>query len=167
MTLQELNKLNPDKLEETLYRCCGSSQWVQYMLPQFPMEDLIELLDTADQQWQKCKDVDFKEAFAQHPRIGEKKDIESAGATAKWAASEQGGVEKADKETLNALQQANQKYYNKFGYIFIVCATGLSANEMLARIIARLKNEPGEEIRIAAEEQNKITKLRLKKLLEA
>ena len=166
MTLQELNHLSPDKLEETLYRCCGSAQWVQNMLPQFPMEDLVELLDAAEEQWQKCKEEHWKEAFSQHPRIGEKKDIESAGATAQWAANEQAGIDDADKETMEALKEANRRYYQKFGYIFIVCATSLSAEEMLARVIARIKNEPDEEIRIASEEQNRITKLRLKKLLE-
>ena len=137
------------------------------MLPFFPADDLVELLEDAEEQWFKCSEEDWKEAFAHHPKIG---DIDSLkkkfASTAKWASAEQSGVNTASENTIEALAEGNKKYEDKFGYIFIVCATGKSAEEMLGILESRLQNDPKEEIEIAADEQNKITKLRLEKLLE-
>jgi len=137
------------------------------MLPFFPADDLVELLEDAEEQWFKCSEEDWKRAFAQHPKIG---DIDSLkkkfASTAAWASGEQSGVNAASQNTIEALAEANKKYEDKFGYIFIVCATGKSAEEMLEILLSRLPNDPEEEIEIAADEQNKITKLRLEKLLE-
>jgi 2-oxo-4-hydroxy-4-carboxy-5-ureidoimidazoline decarboxylase len=167
MTLHELNTLPKQQLKEELFRCCGSSAWVNQMLPFFPADDLVELLEDAEEQWYKCDEDDWKEAFGHHPKIG---DVESLAkkfsTTAQWASGEQSGVSTASNETIQALAKGNIDYQKKFGYIFIVCASGKSAEEMLELLQARLKNEPGEEIEIAAEEQNKITKLRIEKLLE-
>ena len=137
------------------------------MLPFFPADDLVELLEDAEEQWFKCSERDWKEAFAQHPKIG---DIESLNkkfsSTAQWASGEQSGVGNALPETINALAEGNKRYEEKFGYIFIVCATGQTADEMLAMLQTRLQNNPEVEIEIAADEQNKITKLRIEKLVE-
>ena len=133
----------------------------------FPIEDLVELLDDAEEQWYKCSQEDWKEAFSHHPKIG---DIDSLkkkfASTANWAMGEQSGTSTAPEETIKALAKGNKEYEDKFGYIFIVCATGKSADEMLTILESRLPNDPEKEIEIAAEEQNKITRLRLEKLLD-
>ena len=137
------------------------------MLPFFPAEDLVEVLEDAEEQWYQCSEEDWKEAFAHHPKIG---DIDSLkkkfASTANWASGEQSGVDTASQQTIEALAKGNKEYEKKFGYIFIVCATGKSADEMLGLLTTRLLNDPKDEIEIAADEQNKITKLRLEKLLE-
>ena len=167
MTLHELNTLNKQHLIEELMKCCGSSSWVKKMLPFIPADDMIELLEDAEEQWWQCNEEDWKEAFSHHPKIG---DIDSLkkkfASTATWASGEQSGVAVASEETIQALAEGNRLYEEKFGYIFIVCATGKSADEMLEILQSRLKNKPEEEIQIAADEQNKITKLRIEKLLD-
>lgn len=133
----------------------------------FPADDLVELLEDAEEMWYACSKEDWKEAFTHHPKIG---DVESLtkkfASTGEWASGEQSGVNVAAKETIEALAEGNRLYEEKFGYIFIVCATGKSAEEMLGLLKSRLSNSPNEEIQIAADEQNMITKLRLEKLLE-
>jgi 2-oxo-4-hydroxy-4-carboxy-5-ureidoimidazoline decarboxylase len=133
----------------------------------FPIEDLVELLDDAEEQWYKCSPEDWKEAFSHHPKIG---DIDSLkkkfASTANWAIGEQGRASTASEETIKSLAKGNKEYEDKFGYIFIVCATGKSADEMLTILESRLPNDPEKEIEIAADEQNKITRLRLEKLLD-
>ncbi|HSU28119.1 MAG TPA: 2-oxo-4-hydroxy-4-carboxy-5-ureidoimidazoline decarboxylase [Chitinophagaceae bacterium] len=167
MTFHELNLLNTVALKQTLYRCCGSRTWVTNMLPFFPADDLVELLEDAEEQWFLCSKEDWLEAFSQHPRIGDKDSLQKKFAsTAQWAAGEQGEVSKAKEKTLDELAEANRLYEEKFGYIFIVCATGKSAEEMLAILKSRLPNDPEKEILFAADEQNKITRLRLEKLIE-
>jgi 2-oxo-4-hydroxy-4-carboxy-5-ureidoimidazoline decarboxylase len=167
MTLHELNILPAEQLRQELLKCCGSSAWVDKMLPFFPADDLVELLEDAEEQWWKCSEGDWKEAFAQHPKIGDREALQKKfAATAEWAASEQGGIKNATPEVLDAFAEANRRYEEKFGYIFIVCATGKPAEEMLGMLQMRLQNSPEVEIEIAADEQNKITKLRLEKLLE-
>lgn len=167
MTLHEFNILPKEHLAEELFRCCGSHSWVQRMLPFVPAEDMVELLEDAEEQWWKCSEDDWKEAFKHHPKIGDVDSLKKRfTATAQWASGEQSGVSLASDETIKALAEGNRLYEEKFGYIFIVCATGKSAEEMLTMLDQRLKNDPGEEIKIAADEQNKITKLRIEKLLE-
>jgi len=166
MTFHELNTLPKQQLREELIKCCGSSAWVNKMLPFFPADDLVELLEDAEEQWFKCSEEDWKEAFAQHPKIGDTESLKKKFfSTAQWASGEQSGVNTATQQTIEALTEGNQLYEKKFGYIFIVCATGKSAEEMLEILQARLLNDPKDEIEIAADEQNKINKLRLEKLL--
>jgi 2-oxo-4-hydroxy-4-carboxy-5-ureidoimidazoline decarboxylase len=167
MTLHELNTLPQQRLREELGKCCGSSKWIYKMLDFFPADDLVELLEDAEEQWYKCSEEDWKEAFEHHPKIGDTESLKKKFAsTAQWASGEQSGVNAASPEIIEALIAGNLDYEKKFGYIFIVCATGKSAGEMLALLQARLQNDPKEEINIAVDEQNKITKLRLEKLLE-
>jgi 2-oxo-4-hydroxy-4-carboxy-5-ureidoimidazoline decarboxylase len=166
MTLHEFNILPKERLVEELTKCCGSPSWVQRMLPFIPADDMVELLEDAEEQWWLCNEKDWKEAFSHHPKIG---DIDSLkkkfASTANWTSNEQSGVNTASEKILQALAEGNKKYEEKFGYIFIVCATGKSAEEMLSMLEERLKNDPADEIEIAADEQNKITKLRIEKLL--
>jgi 2-oxo-4-hydroxy-4-carboxy-5-ureidoimidazoline decarboxylase len=167
MTLHEFNILSKDELKEALIKCCASTAWVNKMLPHIPAEDLVELLEDAEIEWYNCSPADWKEAFAAHPKIGDPGSLaKKFAATSTWAADEQKSVEQASGETINALIKANKNYEERFGYIFIVCATGKSAEEMLGILYTRLLNDPEDEILVAAEEQLNITKLRIQKLLE-
>ena len=137
------------------------------MLLFIPADDLVELLEDAESQWWLCNEDDWKEAFTHHPKIGDLDSLKKKFAdTAAWASGEQSGVNTATDEIINALAAGNRLYEEKFGYIFIVCATGKSAAEMLEILNERLKNIPEDEIKMAADEQNKITLLRLEKLLQ-
>jgi 2-oxo-4-hydroxy-4-carboxy-5-ureidoimidazoline decarboxylase len=170
MTLHEFNILPKDELKETLLRCCGSVAWVNRILPFIPADDLVELLEDAEEQWWLCTEEDWKQAFAAHPKIGDRASLKKKHAddphATRLASAEQSGAETASQQTLEALAEGNRRYEEKFGFIFIVCATGKSAEEMLGILQSRLQNSPEEEIKLAADEQNKITKLRLEKLLE-
>ena len=143
MTLHELNTLPRQRLAEELIKCCGSPAWVDKMLPFFPADDLVELLEDAEEQWFKCSEADWKEAFAQHPKIGDIDSLKKKYASAAdpiatgWAAGEQSGTSTASQKTIDALAEGNKKYEDKFGYIFIICATGKSAEEMLEILESR------------------------------
>ena len=167
MTLHDLNALSQPRLREELRKCCGSTAWVKMMMTHFPAEDLVDILECAEETWYSCNEDDWKEAFAAHPEIGDLRSLEEKfKSTAGWAANEQSAVQSTSSDTIEALAAGNRQYRDKFGYIFIVCATGKSAEEMLGLLHSRLQNDPAEEIKVAADEQNKITKLRLEKLLE-
>ena len=126
-----------------------------------------ELLTKADSTWSSLSPQDWLEAFRAHPKIGEKKAAASQSEEArKWSAQEQSGIKDAAAETMAALDAGNRDYEQRFGFIFIVCATGKSSEEMLAILQARLQNDAETEIAVAAEEQRKITRLRLEKLLQ-
>ena len=164
--VERLNSLSTDEAAAALSRCCGSRRWVAGMLAARPFSSRDHLLGAAEQVWWHLGDGDWKEAFTHHPRIGA--DIASLrvkfAATAAWSAGEQSGVAAAGEETLAALAEGNAAYEARFGHIFIVCASGLSAAAMLARLRERIDNEPAAELRIAAGEQAKITALRMLKL---
>ncbi len=165
MTIAEFDHLDYDKKKELLHNSCGSSAWVNKMLHVFPVEDLVDLLEYAEEKWDECKQEDWLEAFTHHPAIGDIKSIkEKFYATADWAQVEQAGADEASQEILQSLAEDNKIYHEKFGYIFIVFATGKTGEEILAILHDRLKNNPGEEIKIAAAEQIQITKNRLEKL---
>ncbi|MBC7888136.1 MAG: 2-oxo-4-hydroxy-4-carboxy-5-ureidoimidazoline decarboxylase [Ferruginibacter sp.] len=166
MTLHELNILPTESLKQELFKCCGSANWVNKMLPFFPADDLVEILEDAEEQWYACTEEDWKEAFTHHPKIGDVDSLEKKfAATAQWASGEQATVNTASRDIISDLAAANESYEKKFGYIFIVCATGKTAEEMLTLLRQRLSNGPEEEIKIAMDEQNKITLLRLQKLV--
>jgi len=165
MTVAEFDHLSEAEKRDALFKCCGSTNWVNKMLTVLPAEDLVDLLQDADEQWLQCNEQDWLEAFSHHPKIGDKSSLkEKFASTAAWASNEQSGVNQASDDVIDALAKGNDDYFNKFGFIFIVCATGKSAEEMLALLNARLPNDPEKEIRIAAEEQAKITAIRLNKL---
>ncbi len=167
MTLHDLNTMDQRLLKEELMKCCGSTSWVKMMMTFFPADDLVELLEDAEEVWYECSHDDWKEAFSHHPKIGDMESLKQKFAsTAEWASGEQSGVSSASRQVIEALAEGNRLYEEKFGYIFIVCATGRSAEEMLGMLQLRLRNSPETEIEVAADEQNKITKLRLEKLVE-
>jgi allantoicase len=161
--IQRFNSMNEQTAGGLLARCCGSSRWVQSMLHSRPFRSHEELLGRAEHVWWKLGDKDWLEAFKHHPRIGA--DIEQLRkkfkATADLSTKEQNGIVGASDKTLKALSAANLKYEEKYGFIFIVCATGKSAEEMLSLLQSRMTYEDEAELRIAAGEQLKITKIRL------
>ena len=166
MTLESLNTLLPDAAREEFLKCCHSSNWAEQMVNGRPFADVEQLLRFAEETWEACSEVDGLEAFLGHPKIGDIKSLaRKYAATEGWSEGEQSGVEGANMEVLKGLAEGNRKYEEKFGFIFIVCATGKSAAEMLALLEARLPNDRETEVRIAMGEQNKITLIRLKKLL--
>jgi allantoicase len=161
--LERLNQLTIDEARAAFQRCCGSARWATAMAAARPFEDRAALLRTGERIWWTLVEADHREAFAAHPKIGEKK-VPSSG-DAKWSAGEQQRAEDATADTLSQLADFNQRYLDKHGFIFIVCATGRSAEAMLADCQARCSNSTADELRTAAEEQIKITRLRLGKLL--
>ena len=137
------------------------------MVASRPFIDVVGLSARANEIWWKLEQVDWLEAFRSHPKIGEKKAEASVSKdSSAWSAQEQSGVANAAARTIAELETFNREYFNRFGFIFIVCATGKSSDEMLAILKSRLGNDPEQELRIAAGEQAKITELRLKKLVE-
>jgi OHCU decarboxylase len=166
--LDRLNALPPKDAAEQLRACCGSSRWVDAMLARRPFESVADLRAAADEAWRAAGPEDWDEAFAHHPRIGERHAATPVSATAQaWSAGEQDTAAGAGASARAALAEANEAYERRFGRIYIVCAAGRSAEEMLADIAVRMKNDPDRERAIAAEEQRKITRLRLKTLIGA
>lgn len=164
--LSRLNSLPREEAVAELLKCCGSTRWAESVSDERPFRDERELLAAADRVWWGLEREDWLEAFRSHPKIGEKKAARETGAEAsRWAADEQRGTRDAAAGVLDALGEANRAYEGRFGYIFIVCATGKGADEMLALLRERLPHDPEAELRVAAEEQRRITNLRLKKLL--
>ncbi|NLG61550.1 MAG: 2-oxo-4-hydroxy-4-carboxy-5-ureidoimidazoline decarboxylase [Candidatus Cloacimonetes bacterium] len=153
----------PDAAHAALLRCCGSQAWARAMVAARPFEDATALRRIAERVWWSLGENDHREAFAAHPRIGE--TTVPASGDAAWSHGEQQRAAGASADTLAALADANRRYDEKFGFVFIVCATGRSADAMLAELRARLDHTLAEELRTAAEEQIKITRLRLGKLL--
>ena len=147
-------------------RCCGSSRWVEGMLRARPFGSARTLLETARGVWANLGAADFREAFAHHPEIGANlADLRRKfGTTADLAQTEQAGAREASEITIQALAHYNRIYRERFGFSFIVCATGKSAEEMLTLLQARLEHSADEELVIAAAEQAKITHLRLEKI---
>ena len=163
-----LNALPADEAERALLTCCGSRAWARRMTDARPFRDTDDLLERADEIWWSVDESDWREAFRSHPRIGERKA--QAGQTGReraWSAGEQAGMASAADATRDALAEGNRAYEARFGYIYIVCATGRSGDEMLDLLWTRLGNDPATEIRTAAEEQRRITHIRLQKLLAA
>lgn len=166
MTLDELNNLPESDAIDAFTRCCGSHRWVNKMVHRRPYRDREDLLAAADEVWERLAREDYLEAFSHHPKIGDVDSLRKKFAsTAQWASGEQSGTATASEETLRGLAEGNQAYEAKNGFIFIICATGKSADEMLEALRARLANPPETELRIAAEQQAMITRLRLEKLL--
>jgi 2-oxo-4-hydroxy-4-carboxy-5-ureidoimidazoline decarboxylase len=159
-----VNALSDDEARAALTRCCGSSRWVAAMLGRRPFPSTAALMADADAAWAALGRADFLEAFAHHPAIGSSGGALALAQTAAWSREEQAKVADAGDETRQRLRAANEAYRARFGYIFIVCATGKSGPEMLALLEARLHNDPEGELAIAAGEQAKITRLRLEKL---
>lgn len=166
MSLLLLNNAKQDDVEKTLNQCCSCDAWVKNMLECKPYADANALHIAADESWSDLSEKDYLQAFDGHPKIGDVTSLkEKYAATKIMATGEQSEVEVADESVIIKLAQGNADYEKKFGFIFIVCATGKSAKEMSDLLQGRLKNNREAELKNAAEEQAKIFHIRLDKLL--
>ena len=157
-SVEELDAMPPSEAAEIFMSCCGATRWVNDMVAMRPFGLTERVHAAADEAWGRTSKADWLEAFAHHPRIGERK-VEG------WARGEQAGVSSASASTHEELADINRAYEEKFGHIYIVCATGKSAEEMLDIARRRMSNDADSELHAAAEEQRKIMQLRLRKLL--
>ncbi|MBH0085680.1 2-oxo-4-hydroxy-4-carboxy-5-ureidoimidazoline decarboxylase [Psychrobacter sp. SCQQ22] len=170
LSLQQFNELSPADATSHLLTCCTSTHWAQTLVNKRPFIDMHALIAHSDDAWVQAQtdEKNLLEAFDGHPQIG---NVDSLKAkyrnTQDSAAHEQSGANDAEDDVIAALAQGNQDYLDKFGFIFIVFATGKSAQQMLDLLLARLPNDRDTELVNAAAEQNKITRLRLQKLLSA
>ncbi len=166
MKLADLNHASTEQASHTFMQCCTSSTWVKKMVAARPFLDVLALKQAADNAWIGLGEQDYLEAFQGHPKIGDVNSLRAKYANTKaLAGNEQGLVKEANNETLERLSQGNSDYQAKFGFIFIVCATGKSAKEMSNLLQTRLPNNKAQELINAAEEQRKIFQLRIDKLL--
>lgn len=163
--VQLLNDMNESAARDALTRCCGSARWVAGMLGLRPFANWDALVTAANHVWNALDKEDWLMAFSHHPRIGDSKLKAASANTTAWAEGEQAGVTTADARIKEDLLRLNHTYEAKFGFIYLVCATGKSGAELLAILRARMNNEAQDEILVAKEEQAKITCLRLEKLL--
>lgn len=163
-----LDGLSEQQAAAALRRCCASERWVERMLARRPFGDDARLFEAAEQAWWALGPEDWREAFAAHPRIGEREPSgEQDEEGEAWSRDEQAGVEGSADATRRALAEGNRAYEERFGHVFLIFASGKSGEEMLAALRERLDNDPEEEVRIAAGEQAKITRDRLEKLTDA
>ncbi len=170
--IDALNRAPVDDASGLLRACCGSPEWITHMVSARPFRDASELFDAADRIWSALPETEWFAAFAAHPRIGQRsgqvrlKPDPTGETSERWSEQEQAGALAAEAATRAAIADANEAYERRFGHIFIICATGRSASDMLDALRARLSNDPPDELRVAAEEQRKIMRLRLEKLVE-
>lgn len=165
--LKRWNDLASADAAREILPCCGSQRWAHALARLRPFADAEALLARSDEVWSQLDPADWNEAFSSHPRIGEKKAPESATErSAQWSGQEQSGVAQSSESIQEQLKRANDEYEQRFGRIYIVCASGKSAEEMLAILYRRLENDEASELREAAEQQRQITQLRLRKWLE-
>ena len=166
MTIKTLNGLDSSEAAAQFNLCCGATNWIKIMNQSRPFQNKNEVYQQAESIWLSLSSEDWLEAFTHHPKIGNinslRKKFQNTKSISK---NEQSGVNNATESTLKDLAESNQLYEYRFGFIFIVCATGKSSDEMLALIKMRLNNNAKIEMQNAAKEQNKITQLRLKTLL--
>ena len=162
---QTINTASPEAARKILIRACGSTRWVDRMMQRRPFGNDARLLFAARNEWFGLTEADWLEAFSQHPRIGDRVSLdERFPATHDLSSKEQAGMGGANAAVLAALAEANHRYFDRFGFSFIVCATGKTADEMLALLRTRLEHNAATELRIAAAEQARITRLRLERI---
>jgi len=166
LTLESLNKEPKPAAVEALLRCCGSRRWAEKMAEARPFSDENALFLAADRIWNGLTKEDWLEAFSHHPKIGQAPEKKHS-STASWAKDEQAGTKSASASVLDELAALNREYDKKFGHVYLICATGKTADEMLGILKSRLGNRPEAELKIAAGEQAKITRIRLEKLLKS
>jgi OHCU decarboxylase len=164
VTLGELNVLPPREAETLLLACCGSRAWARGVVAARPYRNVDDLLAASDKVWSRLTPDDWREAFAKHPRIGER--AARGGVEQRWSEGEQSRAQQAAAPLLADLASTNVAYEHRFGHVFLICATGKSAEEILANARGRLHNDPERELHVAAEEQRRITHLRVRKLLD-
>ena len=157
------NEAAPQAALEAMLACCGARRWAAAMVALRPIRSVGELSAAADRIWSTMEEVDWMEAFACHPRIGERRAVHASKKSAAWSQQEQSSAETAAERVLADLAAGNAYYEQRFGFTYIVCATGRSAQEMLDILNRRLNNDRIRELREAAEQQRQITQIRLRK----
>lgn len=165
-TLADWNTLDQASATASILPCCGSARWARELVETRPINTEMELLERSDAIWKALSPDDWDEAFRSHPRIGERKAAAATAQSSEWSRTEQYGIVRSSSEIRAALEQGNQFYEQRFGRIYIVCATGKSAEEMLADLQRRLHNDADTELRETVEQQKQITRLRLRKWLD-
>ena len=167
MRIEQINQASATEAAHMFLQCCSSQQWIDLMVASRPFASAQAVRDHANAHWRAMGETDFLQAFDGHPKIGDVGSLKAKYANTKeLAAGEQSGVNIASDEIIQRLADGNSKYQDKFGFIFIVCATGKSAADMLELLQARLPNDRATELLNAAEEQRKIFHIRLNQLLE-
>ncbi len=164
-TLNAWNNADEATAVDAMLACCGAQNWASAMVALRPIENVFELSEASDRVWAMMTEDDWMEAFAGHPRIGERKTAPAAAKSEAWSRQEQSSVATAESTVLAELADGNAEYEQKFGFTYIVCATGKTADEMLAILKGRLMNDRATELREAAEQQRQITQIRLGKWL--
>lgn len=165
-TLNAWNTLAPEAAVAVLLSCCASHCWAQAVASQRPYASEQELFQAADTIWATMTEPDWMEAFGAHPRIGERKPAHATAQSSAWSQQEQFATNTAEQNILAKLAAGNLRYEELFGFTYIVCATGKSADEMLAILERRLTSDRAAELREAAEQQRQITQIRLRKWLQ-
>lgn len=163
--LDAWNKVDETTALEAMIACCGSKRWAAAMVALRPIVSVIELSEAADRVWATMNEPDWMEAFACHPRIGERKTTHAVAKSAAWSRQEQSSAATAAENVLTQISEGNALYEKQYGFTYIVCATGKSAEEMLAILNRRLAGTREAELREAAEQQRQITQIRLGKWL--
>lgn len=167
MKIETLNMISAVDAAAWFQQCCAATRWIESMVAARPYSDIAHMEKYAALAWEACDKADMLEAFTAHPMIGDVDSLRKKFANTKLiAAGEQAGTSQASEATLLALKKANQTYLDKHGFIFIICATGLSAEAMLTALNERLPHTTDEEIQLAAREQLKITQLRIIKAID-
>jgi 2-oxo-4-hydroxy-4-carboxy-5-ureidoimidazoline decarboxylase len=163
--LEEWNRAVADDALLAMIACCGAKRWASAMVDQRPFASIVDLSEAADRNWSQMRETDWLEAFACHPRIGERKVTHVSAQSAAWSRQEQSAAASATEPVLSAMAEGNARYEERFGFTYIVCATGKSAEEMLGLLQRRLGNDRAAELREAAEQQQQILQIRLGKWL--
>jgi 2-oxo-4-hydroxy-4-carboxy-5-ureidoimidazoline decarboxylase len=164
-TLAEWNAADHSEAIESMIACCGSHRWAEEMVALRPVPSVARLSEAADTLWRKMGESDLLEAFACHPRIGEQKQAQGSSQSAAWSRQEQSLANNAPDSVLAEIAERNKLYEQQFGFTYIVCATGKSAEQMLDLLNRRLMNDRSAELKEAAEQQRQITQIRLGKWL--
>jgi OHCU decarboxylase len=164
LSIQNINDMSDAQLWVELSKCCGSKTWIKLMLENHPYTNIEDLYLKASHLWFSVDTNDCLEAYSHHPQIGDMDSLKKKfGTTANWSGKEQAGVNTASEDVLKELKLLNEEYYSKNGFVFLICATGKSAEEMLISLKERIVHTRDQELKIAAQEQNKIIKIRLEK----
>jgi 2-oxo-4-hydroxy-4-carboxy-5-ureidoimidazoline decarboxylase len=164
-TLSAWNEADGQTALDAMLSCCGSRRWASAMVALRPIANVVDLSAAADRIWSTMQEADWMEAFACHPRIGERKAVHASRKSAAWSQQEQSSAASAAERVLAELAAGNVEYERRFGFTYIVCATGKSAEEMLAILNHRLAGNRENELREAAEQQRQIAQIRLGKWL--
>jgi 2-oxo-4-hydroxy-4-carboxy-5-ureidoimidazoline decarboxylase len=162
-TLDRWNHADEEAALHAVLACCGARRWARAMVALRPFQSFAEMTEAADRVWAEMGEKDWMEAFACHPRIGERKAVHASARSVAWSRDEQSSTEEANESVMSEIATGNVKYEEQFGFSFIVCATGKSAEEMLISLNSRLGNDRATELREAAEQQRQITQIRLRK----